>query len=48
MSIKEFFAFPIIKNKVVEFLKAKGDFEYLHSKHKRPFRGYVTVIDEEL
>ena len=45
MSVKEFFAHPTIKNKVIEFLKAKGDFEYLHQKHKRPFRAYITEVD---
>ncbi len=47
MSVKEYFAFPLIKNKVVEFLKAKGDFEYLHQKHKRPFRVYITEYEQE-
>jgi hypothetical protein len=42
MSVREFFAHPTIKSKVVEFLKAKGDFEYLHGKHKRPFRAYLA------
>ncbi len=30
MSIKEYFAIPIIKQKVLDFLKAKGDFDTLH------------------
>lgn len=30
MSVKEYFAHPTIKNKVLEFLKSKGDFVYLH------------------
>lgn len=47
MSVKDFFSYPIIKNKVIEFLKAKGDFEYLHAKHKKPFRGFITCIEEE-
>ena len=29
MSIKEFFAFSVIKPTVIEFLKNKGDFETL-------------------
>ena len=45
MSIKEYFAIPIIKQKVLDFLKAKGDFEQLHSKHKRSFRAHVAEQD---
>ena len=42
MSIKEFFAFSIIKPQVIEFLKNKGDFESLGSKYKKPFRGHIV------
>jgi hypothetical protein len=42
MSVKEFFAHPFLKSKVVEYLKTKGDFEYLHQKYKRPFRAYIA------
>lgn len=45
MSVKEYFALPIIKSKVVDFLKAKGDFKELHSKHKRPFRAHIVCQD---
>ena len=41
MSIKEFFAFSIIKPQVIEFLKNKGDFESLGAKYKKPFRGHI-------
>ena len=41
MSIKEFFAFSVIKPTVIEFLKSKGDFEYLLPKYKKPFRGHI-------
>ena len=47
MSVKEYFAHPTIKTKVIEFLKAKGDFEYLHKKHKRPFRAYITADNDK-
>ena len=46
MSVKEYFALPIIKSKVVDFLKAKGDFNELHSKHKRPFRAHIVFQDD--
>lgn len=42
MSIKEYFAIPILKQKVLDFLKAKGDFHQLHSKHKRMFRAHIA------
>ncbi|CDW81589.1 UNKNOWN [Stylonychia lemnae] len=45
MSIKEYFAIPIIKQKVLDFLKAKGDFEQLHQKHKRSFRAHVQEYE---
>ncbi len=47
MSVKEYFAIPIIKSKVLDFLKAKGDFAYLHAKHKRQFRAHITLIDKD-
>ncbi len=47
MSVKDYFAHPTIRNKVIEFLKSKGDFDYLHQKHKRPFRAYITEQDGE-
>ena len=47
MSVKEFFAFSVIKLKVQEFLKAKGDFEVVHEKNKRPFRAHINKIDNE-
>jgi hypothetical protein len=47
MSVKEYFAHPTIKIKVLEFLKSKGDFDYLHQSHKRPFRAYLSVIDDD-
>ena len=48
MSVKEYFAHPTIKNKVVEYLKSKGDYEYLHQKHKRPFRAYITANEGDM
>lgn len=47
MSIKEYFAIPIIKQKVLDFLKAKGDFEQLHQKHKRSFRAHIAKDSNE-
>eukprot|EP00347_Sterkiella_histriomuscorum_P010986 403374183 len=45
MSIKEYFAIPILKQKVLDFLKAKGDFQQLHQKHKRSFRAHIAEQD---
>jgi hypothetical protein len=42
MSVKEFFAFPNIKQTVIEFLKAKADFDSLSIKHKKPFRAHIN------
>lgn len=42
MIIKEFFAFATIKQTVIEFLKNRGDFETLHTKHKKPFRALIN------
>ena len=42
MSVKEFFAFANIKQTVIEFLKAKADFENLHEKYKKPFRAHIN------
>lgn len=42
MIIKEFFAFATIKQTVIEFLKNRGDFETLASKHKKPFRALIN------
>jgi len=47
MSVKEYFAHPIIKQKIIEFLKSKGDFENLHQKHKRSFRGYIKKFEKD-
>ena len=47
MSVKEFFTFGVIKQKVIDFLKAKGDFDSLALKHKKPFRGHINKIDED-
>ena len=41
MSVKEFFAFPVLKQTVIEFLKNKGDFESLPDKHKKHFRAHI-------
>ena len=41
MSVKDFFAFSVLKQSVIEFLKNKADFESLHLKHKKPFRGLI-------
>jgi hypothetical protein len=41
MSVKDFFAYSCIKPLVLEFLKNKADFENLHPKYKKPFRGHV-------
>jgi elongation factor P--beta-lysine ligase len=42
MSVKEFFAFANIKFTVVEFLRAKTDFNCLHDRHKKPFRAIIN------
>ena len=42
MSVKEFFAFPNIKQTVIEFLRAKADFDSLSIKHKKPFRAHIN------
>jgi hypothetical protein len=42
MSIKEFFAFSIIKPQVIEYLKNKADFTSLGNKYKKPFRGHIV------
>jgi len=41
MSVKEFFAFPVLKQTVIEFLKNKGDFESLGQKYKKHFRAHI-------
>ena len=41
MSVKEFFAFSVLKQSVIEFLKNKGDFDALGQKYKKPFRGHI-------
>lgn len=49
MSVKEFFAFSVLKQSVIEFLKNKGDFNALGSKYKKPFRGHInSEIKEKL
>ena len=40
MSIKEFFAFSILKPQIIEFLRHKGDFSSLSPKYKKPFRAH--------
>ena len=47
MSVKEFFAYGVIKQKVIDFLKCKADFEQLASKHKRNFRAHINKIDDD-
>ena len=45
MSVKEFFAFSCIKPQVIEYLKNKADFNSLHQKYKKPFRGHILSED---
>jgi len=45
MSIKEFFAFSVLKHTVIEFLKNRGEFDSLAQKYKKPFRGQI-LLDE--
>ena len=47
MSIKEFFAFAVIKQKAIEYLKVKTDFEILPEKHKRPFRAHINKLEDD-
>ena len=47
MSVKEFFAFSVLKQSVIEFLKNKGDFDALGQKYKKPFRGHIKVETRE-
>ena len=42
MSVKEFFAFPSIKQSVIEFLKVRADFSALDRKFKKPFRAHIN------
>lgn len=46
MSVKEFFAYAVIKQTVIEFLKNKGDFEHLNARHKKPFRAHINKFSE--
>ena len=41
MSVKEFFAFSVLKQTVIEFLKNKGDFSNLGDKYKKHFRAHI-------
>ena len=45
MSIKEFFAFSVLKQTVIEYLKNKSDFNTLGIKYKKPFRGHIQISD---
>lgn len=45
MSVKEFFAFSVLKPKVLEFLKVKGDFDNMLEKYKRSFRAHINQHD---
>lgn len=47
MSVREFFAFSVLKQSVIEFLKNKGDFDALGHKHKKPFRGHIKCEKRE-
>ena len=42
MSLKEFFAYPNIKQTAIEFLKKDGNFEALGAKNKKPFRAHIN------
>lgn len=42
MSLKEFFAFPVLKQSIIEFLRNKGDFAGLPDKYKKPFKGQIN------
>ena len=47
MSVKEFFAFSVLKQKVIDFLKVKADYELMPMKHKRPFRAHIQQINDD-
>ena len=47
MSIKEFFAFSVLKQSVIEFLKNKAEYSTLGSKYKKAFRGQIFKADGE-
>lgn len=42
MSVSAFFAYPTIKQAVIEFLKCRSDINLLHSRYKKPFRAHIN------
>ena len=48
MSVKEFFAFPSLKQTVIEYLKNKADYVSLENRFKKPFRAHLNKHREHL
>src|SRR5690349_16672505 len=47
MSVKEFFAFGVLKQKVIDFLKVKADYDLMPIKHKRAFRAHINKVNDD-